>query len=96
MVPDNPVTFESMLQPNIHVIGDACIAGAMPKSAFAANSLAKVCAAAIAKLLARRHAGRAEADQHLLQPGRAGLRDFGRGDYHPVNGQLMEVEIRAA
>ncbi|HZO47594.1 MAG TPA: NAD(P)/FAD-dependent oxidoreductase [Xanthobacteraceae bacterium] len=50
--PIDPVTFESKLQQNIHVIGDACIAGGMPKSAFAANSQAKGCAAAIAKLLA--------------------------------------------
>src|SRR5205085_7029020 len=50
--PIDPVTFESKLQPNIHVVGDAAIAGAMPKSAFAANAQAKVCAAAVAKLLA--------------------------------------------
>ena len=37
--------------PNIHVIGDACLAGAMPKSAFSANSRAKTCARAIATLL---------------------------------------------
>ena len=37
-----------MILPDIHVIGDACIAGAMPKSGYAANSQAKVCAAAIA------------------------------------------------
>src|ERR1700732_869516 len=49
--PIDPVTFESKLQPNIHVIGDASIAGAMPKSAFSANAQAKVCAAAVAKLL---------------------------------------------
>src|SRR5215218_38995 len=30
----DPVTFESKSAPNIHVIGDACLAGAMPKSAF--------------------------------------------------------------
>lgn len=30
------------------MIGDACIAGEMPKSAYAANSQGKVCAAAIA------------------------------------------------
>ncbi len=65
--------------PNIHVIGDAAIMGAMPKSAFSANAQAKVCADAIAKLLARRNARRAAADQHLLQPGRAGLRHHGRG-----------------
>ena len=50
--PINPGTFESTLQPGIHVIGDATIAGAMPKSAFAANAQAKVCAAAVVKLLA--------------------------------------------
>jgi NADPH-dependent 2,4-dienoyl-CoA reductase/sulfur reductase-like enzyme len=46
--PVDPVTFESKLQPNIHVIGDAAIAGAMPRSASAATSQAKICAAAIA------------------------------------------------
>jgi sulfide dehydrogenase [flavocytochrome c] flavoprotein subunit len=44
-------TFESELQPGIHVIGDACIAGAMPKSGFAANNQGKVCAAAIVSAL---------------------------------------------
>jgi sulfide dehydrogenase [flavocytochrome c] flavoprotein chain len=39
--PIDPVSFASTLQPNIHVIGDAAIAGAMPKSAFAANAQAK-------------------------------------------------------
>ena len=76
--PIDPVTFESKLQPGIHVIGDAAIAGAMPKSAFAANSQAKVCAAAVATARRRRHAVRAQADQHLLQPGRARLRHLGR------------------
>src|SRR2546430_17578910 len=47
-----PATFESKLQPNVHVVGGASIAGAMPKSAFSANAQAKVCAAAVAKLLA--------------------------------------------
>jgi sulfide dehydrogenase [flavocytochrome c] flavoprotein chain len=44
-------SFESTLQPLVHVLGDACIAFPMPKSAFAANSQAKVCALAIAGLL---------------------------------------------
>jgi hypothetical protein len=39
------------LQGNIHVIGDAALAGAMPRSASAANSQAAICAAAIVKLL---------------------------------------------
>jgi NADPH-dependent 2,4-dienoyl-CoA reductase/sulfur reductase-like enzyme len=43
----DPMTFESKLQPGIYVVGDATSAGAMPKSAFAANTQAKVCAFAI-------------------------------------------------
>jgi sulfide dehydrogenase [flavocytochrome c] flavoprotein chain len=44
-------TFESTLHKNIHVIGDSSISSPIPKSAFAANSEAKVCAAAIVALL---------------------------------------------
>jgi sulfide dehydrogenase [flavocytochrome c] flavoprotein subunit len=50
--PVDPLSFESTLAPKVHVIGDACIATPMPKSAFAANSQAKVCAAAVLDLLA--------------------------------------------
>lgn len=42
--PINPETMASALDANIHVIGDASIAGDMPKSAFSANSQAKVAA----------------------------------------------------
>ena len=42
--PVNATTFESSLQKNIYVIGDASLAGAMPKSAQSANSEAKACA----------------------------------------------------
>jgi NADPH-dependent 2,4-dienoyl-CoA reductase/sulfur reductase-like enzyme len=45
--PVDPVSFASKLQRDIHVIGDAAIAGAMPRSASAATSQAKICAAAI-------------------------------------------------
>ncbi len=44
-------TFESKIHKNIHVIGDASIATGMPKSGYAANSEAKVCAAGVAALL---------------------------------------------
>ena len=44
-------TFESAVVPNIHLLGDAILAGAMPKSGFSANSQAKVCARAIAALM---------------------------------------------
>ena len=72
--PVEPVAFESTLQPGIHVLGDAAIMGGMPKSAFAANAQAKVCAAAIVELLAGRKPVDPIADQHLLQPGGARLR----------------------
>ena len=90
--PVDPVTFESRQQPNIHVIGDAAIMGAMPKSAFAANAQAKVCAAAVAKLL-----GGSSPDQaklintcySLVAP------DYGisiAGVYRAADGQLKDVE----
>ena len=44
-------TFESAVVPNVHLLGDAILAGAMPKSGFSANSQAKVCARAVVALL---------------------------------------------
>ncbi len=44
-------TFESTIHKNIHVVGDSSIASPLPKSGYAANSEAKVCAAAVASLL---------------------------------------------
>jgi sulfide dehydrogenase [flavocytochrome c] flavoprotein subunit len=49
--PVNQVTFESTIVPNVHVIGDACSAGAMPKSGYSANSQAKVCALNVVQLM---------------------------------------------
>ena len=49
--PVNKQSFESTRHPYVHVIGDACMADALPKSGFAANTEAKVCAAAIHALL---------------------------------------------
>ncbi|WP_439496001.1 NAD(P)/FAD-dependent oxidoreductase [Bosea sp. (in: a-proteobacteria)] len=43
----DPATMKSAADPNIFVLGDACIAGEMPKSAFSANSHAKVAAMVI-------------------------------------------------
>jgi sulfide dehydrogenase [flavocytochrome c] flavoprotein subunit len=90
--PVDPVTFESKLQPGIHVLGDAALMGAMPKSAFAANAQAKVCAAAIISLMS----GEAPAEPRLIntcyslvEPG------YGisiAGVYRPSNGQLTEIE----
>jgi hypothetical protein len=85
------VTFESKLVSGIHVIGDAAIAGAMPKSAFAANAQAKVCAAAVARLVTGAAPGTAKLINtcySLVAP------DYGisvAGVYAPANGVLAEV-----
>lgn len=43
-------TFESTIAPGVHILGDAIIAGAMPKSGFSASSQGKSCALAIAAI----------------------------------------------
>ena len=89
--PIDPVTFELTLVPNIHVLGDAAIAGAMPKSAFAANAQAKVCAAALVRLLR----GEAPPAPKLINTCYSLVApDYGisiAGVYQPANGQLMDV-----
>lgn len=90
--PIDPVTFESKLQPNIHVIGDAAIGGAMPKSAFTANGQAKVCAAAVAKLVR----GEKPIEPKLINTCYSLVApDYGisvAGVYRPKDGLLAEVE----
>jgi NADPH-dependent 2,4-dienoyl-CoA reductase/sulfur reductase-like enzyme len=90
--PIDPVSFASTLQPDIHVIGDAAIAGAMPKSAFAANAQAKVCGAAVAALLA----GNTPMTPKLINNCYSLVApDYGisvAGVYHPVDGKLVDVE----
>jgi len=90
--PVNPATFESRLLPNVHVIGDAAVMGAMPKSAFAANAQAKVCGEVVAMLL------RGETPPtpklvntcySLVAPGYA---ISVAGVYTPRNGILADVE----
>ncbi|MGD8559560.1 MAG: NAD(P)/FAD-dependent oxidoreductase [Gammaproteobacteria bacterium] len=49
--PVNQRTFESTIHKDIHVIGDSARAGKMPKSAYAAGSQGKVCAAAVVAAL---------------------------------------------
>jgi NADPH-dependent 2,4-dienoyl-CoA reductase/sulfur reductase-like enzyme len=90
--PIDPATFESPLQQNIHVIGDAAISGAMAKSAFAANVQGKACAVAVTALLAGEtpSAGKLiNTCYSLVAP------DYGIsvvGVYQPVNGQYVDVE----
>jgi len=49
--PVNFQTWESTIHKGIHVIGDAAIATKMPKSGNAANTQAKVCAAAVVDMI---------------------------------------------
>ena len=89
--PIDPVTFESKLVADIHVIGDAAIAGAMPKSAFAANSQAKTCAAAVVALLS----GSTPTSPKLINTCYSLVApDYGisvAGVYQPTGGQLADV-----
>lgn len=55
--PVDPKTFESTIHPGIHVVGDASIAGALPKSGYAAYSEALMCAAAIVAIFKGEHPG---------------------------------------
>ncbi|MCK1735829.1 FAD-dependent oxidoreductase [Bradyrhizobium sp. 138] len=90
--PIDPVSFESKLVPNVHVVGDACLGGGIPKSASAASGQGKACAAAIVALLA----GRAPAAPRLtgvcyntVAPG------YGfslAGNYQPKGDIFAEVE----
>jgi len=90
--PIDPVTFESKLVPNIHVVGDAGIMGGMPKSAFSANAQAKACADAVAAMLA----GQKPAEPRLINTCYSLVApDYGitvAGVYKPTNGLLADIE----
>ncbi len=90
--PIDPVSFESLQQKHIHVIGDATLAGAMPKSAFSAAVEGKLCAAAIMNILAGRPPESAKLLGNcysLIAP------DYAistTGVYRPSEGQYVDVE----
>ncbi|QCK88845.1 cytochrome C [Phreatobacter aquaticus] len=90
--PVDPVTFESRRQPGIHVIGDAGIMGAMPKSAFSAHAQAKACALAVAALVR----GEAPPPVKLINTCYSLVApEYGisvAGVYRPANGLLADVE----
>jgi sulfide dehydrogenase [flavocytochrome c] flavoprotein chain len=90
--PIDPVSFASKLAPDIHVIGDACIAGGIPKSASAANAQAKACAAAIVKLISGEEPAAPKllgACYNTVAPGYAFSLS---GTYQPRDGVFAEVE----
>jgi sulfide dehydrogenase [flavocytochrome c] flavoprotein chain len=90
--PIDPVTFESKLLPDVHVIGDACIAGGMPKSAFSANAQAKVCAAAVASLLRGEQPPAPKLINTCYSLVAPGYGISVAGVYRPAGGVLADVE----
>jgi sulfide dehydrogenase [flavocytochrome c] flavoprotein chain len=90
--PIDPVSFASKLVPDIHVVGDACFGGVIPKSASAANAQGIACAESVASLIA----GKSPASPRLLgacyntvAPGYA----FSQvGIYQPRDGLFAESE----
>jgi sulfide dehydrogenase [flavocytochrome c] flavoprotein chain len=90
--PIEPSSFESKLQRYVHVIGDAAIAGAMPKSASAANGAAKLCAAALTRLFS----GETPTAPTLVSTCYSLVApDYAisiSGTYRPLGEQFMEVE----
>ncbi|MFL6827338.1 MAG: FCSD flavin-binding domain-containing protein [Bradyrhizobium sp.] len=90
--PIDPVTFASKLLPAVHVIGDACFGGVIPKSASAANAQGKACADAVASLIS----GKPQATPKLVgacysvvAPGYAFSQT---GVYQPRDGMFAESE----
>jgi NADPH-dependent 2,4-dienoyl-CoA reductase/sulfur reductase-like enzyme len=89
--PINPATFESALIGNVHVIGDACIADPLPKSASAALGQAKQCALAISAAFGGRGAPEPAFESvcySLLAPDRA-LSIHGR--FRWTDGRLRQL-----
>jgi NADPH-dependent 2,4-dienoyl-CoA reductase/sulfur reductase-like enzyme len=90
--PIDPDTMRSTMDQSIHVVGDAAIAGDMPKSAFSANSQAKVAAMSIraeltgSRAFPPRYANTCwsliDADDTVKVGGR----------YEPVDGRIKEIE----
>jgi sulfide dehydrogenase [flavocytochrome c] flavoprotein subunit len=94
--PIKPSTFESQLISNVHVVGDACIADAMPKSASAACSQARQCARAIAALLAGREVPEPAFDSvcYSMLAAHSALAIHGR--FIVQDGRIAAVESTAA
>ena len=77
--PVDPVSFESKLVPNIHVHRRCRHHGRDAEVGVLGQCAGQGLRRRHREAARRRNAGRAAADQHLLQPGRAGLRHHGRG-----------------
>jgi len=90
--PVDPVTFESTLQKNIHVVGDASFAGVMPKSAFSGLIEGKMCAAAIARLIRGETPSASHLASNCYSVVAPGYAISITGEFAPVNGEFAEVD----
>ncbi|KJC46782.1 cytochrome C [Bradyrhizobium sp. LTSP885] len=91
--PIDPVSFASKLVPNVYVIGDACIAGGIPKSASAASAQGKACAAAIVNALAGKAPDTPRLDGACYNTVAPGYAFSLKGIYQPKQDQYAESEV---
>src|SRR5712671_435744 len=94
--PIDPVTFASPLVPNVHVIGDACIAGGIPKSASAATAQGKACAAVIVNLLSGNSPEAPRLTGACFNTVAPGYAFSQMGIYQPKGDQFAEIEVSAS
>jgi len=86
-----PETFASPLVPNIHVIGDAVIGGAVPKSASAAHAEGKACADVVASLIAGTAPARPTIESICYNTVTPGYAFSLSGNYHPRDDNFAEI-----
>ena len=91
--PIDPVTFASRLVPDIHVIGDAAIAGGIPKSASAASAQGKACAAAIVNSFSGKSPEMPRLNGACYNTVAPGYAFSLKGIYQPRDGQFAEAEV---
>ena len=94
--PIDPVNFGSKVLPNVHVIGDACIAGQIPKSASAANAQGNACAAVIANLISGKSPDMPRLNGACYNTVAPGYAFSLSGIYQPKEDQFAEVEVRTS
>jgi sulfide dehydrogenase [flavocytochrome c] flavoprotein chain len=90
--PIDPLTFASKLVPNIHVIGDACLGGAIPKSASAAGAEGKACAGIVAALIAGKTPAPPRLEGTCYNTATPGYAFSLSGVYQPRDDIFAEVE----
>jgi sulfide dehydrogenase [flavocytochrome c] flavoprotein chain len=90
--PIDPISFASKLVSNVHVIGDACIAGQIPKAASAASAQGKTCAAGIVATISGKTPETPRLSGACYNTVAPGYAFSLSGVYQPKDGQFAEVE----